>query len=125
MLHKIFNVTVIAGFLWAASSAAALRQARCKISSDEGGLLLDAPCAFSADRTGSFTLDPVRGKYLIPPRQRGDQGILSLTLDVISVGVGEVRGLTSEGINSRWGQAIRSKSDRACWVGSDFRVCVR
>jgi hypothetical protein len=31
--------------------------------------------------------------------------------------------LTDEGINSRWGRAIRSRRDRACWVGEDFTIC--
>ncbi len=35
----------------------------------------------------------------------------------------EVRGLTSRGNNSRWGEAKRSPQDKACWLGADFKVC--
>ncbi|WP_017295364.1 hypothetical protein [Geminocystis herdmanii] len=42
---------------------------------------------------------------------------------IIKSGVAEVRGLTTAGINSRWGEARRSKSDKACWVGDDFTIC--
>lgn len=40
-------------------------------------------------------------------------------------GVAEVRGLTSDGINSRWGVAQKSKQDKRCWDGDDFKVCVK
>lgn len=36
-----------------------------------------------------------------------------------------VRGLTSEGINSRWGEAKRSKKDKSCWIGEDFKICAK
>ena len=39
-------------------------------------------------------------------------------------GVAEVYGITTSGINSRWGPARRSSKDKACWVGTDFSICV-
>lgn len=52
-------------------------------------------------------------------------GATSLSLDIISAGVGEVRGLTAYGVRSRWGEARRMGEDRACWRGADFTLCVR
>jgi hypothetical protein len=46
-----------------------------------------------------------------------------ISVSVVRPGVAEVRGLTKRGINSRWGEARRSKSNRACWVGEDFKIC--
>jgi hypothetical protein len=51
-------------------------------------------------------------------------GVGAISLTVVSPGIGDVRGLTRDGVNSRWGEARRSRGDRACWVGSDFSVCV-
>jgi hypothetical protein len=49
--------------------------------------------------------------------------ITDISVYIVSPGIAEVRGLTIYGNNSRWGPAIRSKKDLACWTGSDFEVC--
>ena len=46
-----------------------------------------------------------------------------VSVDIIEKGVAEVRGLTKDGINSRWGSAKRDLKDKACWKGDDFKVC--
>ena len=98
-----------------ASPATAARTARCVIQS-EGEATWRGPCRFFPDgRGGSFAVAPVRGSF-------GD-GIDLISVSVISPGVAEVRGNTSDGINSRWGEARRSRRDPACWVGEDFSVC--
>jgi hypothetical protein len=38
-------------------------------------------------------------------------------------GMAEVRGLTVDGINSRWGSARRNVNNPACWDGADFQIC--
>jgi hypothetical protein len=91
--------------------------ASCRISSS-GKVEFNGRCRFNADRGGSFTIGPVRGSRLYGV-------ILSVSVTIVRRGVAEVRGLTSSGINSRWGPAKRSRRNPACWVGSDFRVCVR
>jgi hypothetical protein len=85
-----------------------------------GQTVLDAPCEFLADgKNGSFSLQATgRQGELFP-------GILDVSVSVVSPGVAEVRGLTAAGINSRWGEARRSKKDRACWTGDDFEICAR
>jgi len=101
-------------------AAAEARDAGCRIE-QAGRVVLDRTCDFSPDgRDGSFTLSP-RG---------GGQGMLfgrisMVSVSVIEPGLAEVRGLTRDGINSRWGTARRSQRDGACWQGDDFRICAR
>lgn len=95
------------------------RDVGCRIE-QQGKVVLDRACDFQADgRDGSFVLS-ARGRQgeLLP-------GISLVTVSVISPGLAEVRGLTRDGINSRWGEARRSARDGACWDGGDFRICAR
>jgi hypothetical protein len=102
------------------AGAAEARDAGCRIE-QAGRVVLDRTCDFAPEgRDGSFTLSP-RG---------GGQGMLFGSVSMVSVsviepGLAEVRGLTRDGINSRWGTARRSQRDGACWQGDDFRICAR
>ena len=91
------------------------RPARCVIDA-AGAPRWAGACSFDARPGGSFTVTPTRGRFA--------NGTTSLSLDIVRPGQAEVRGMTSLGINSRWGPARRSSRDRACWVGSDFSLCV-
>ena len=93
------------------------RDARCSITEGRR-ITFNGPCDFSPDgRDGSFSLSSRRPQgYLL-------KEISVLSVSITAPGVVEVRGLTSAGINSRWGEARRSQRDPACWVGSDFQVC--
>ncbi len=92
------------------AAGAQARDAGCRIE-QAGRVVFDRTCDFAPDgRDGSFTLSP-RG---------GGQSV-----SVIEPGLAEVRGLTRDGINSRWGAARRSQRDGACWQGEDFRICAR
>jgi hypothetical protein len=51
--------------------------------------------------------------------------ISMISVTVIDFGKAEVRGLTTSGINSRWGMARRSISSPGCWSGADFKICTR
>ncbi len=83
-------------------------------------VVFDGPCRFRADgKGGSFSLSALDGQSPLYP------GILVVSVSVVTPGKAEVRGLTAEGITSRWGEAHRSKTDPACWTGSDFEVCAR
>jgi hypothetical protein len=94
------------------------RDAQCKILQGEK-VVYKGICDFRADgANGSFAL-----------LSKGKNGNLFRQVSVVSVavtspGVAEVRGLTNNGINSRWGEAKRSTLDAACWAGTDFRICV-
>jgi hypothetical protein len=94
------------------------RLVQCRVESG-GKVEVNGRCQFTPEQGGSFTLEhATRGRPLF-----GD--ILMVSVFIESEGVAEVRGLTRAGVNSRWGQARRSTTDRACWDGSDFKICAR
>ena len=88
--------------------------ARCDIRSADAQYV--GPCEFNSGKGGSFTV-------------RRDGGTVPLLGPITDVSVtlfnsgAEVRGMTTDGTNSRWGTAERSAEDPACWTGADFEVC--
>lgn len=110
------GAALLALSLFAAAAPAKPRPARCAIS---GGAErpYSGPCLFSAEKGGSFTVTPAGRRTFMAD-------VTSVSVYVTAGGAAEVRGLTTDGINSRWGEARRSRRDRACWDGSDFRICV-
>jgi len=108
-------VLSIAGAVQAQSRG---RLARCHVET-AGKVEMSGACRFTREKSGSFTLASAnRDKPLF-----GE--ILTVSVSIVSPDVAEVRGLTMRGNNSRWGAACRSPRDRACWEGSDFRICAR
>lgn len=115
---------IIAITLVAISSQAMAKDSvvKCQIdgNNDSGKLeaLYKGSCVFAPyGKNGSFLLaNPEKNKNLTP-------NVISITVDIIKKDEAEVRGLTTDGINSRWGEAKRSESNKACWEGSDFKVC--
>ena len=105
------SILIPAGFVAAPAQA---KVARCVIDSE--GTSYRGPCQYNVARGGTFTLSPVHGRSF-------GEGVVSVTVYVTRRGVADVRGLTRDGINSRWGRAVRSRRDSACWVGEDFSVC--
>jgi hypothetical protein len=99
-----------------AAAAARPKPARCAIAS-AGNPDFRGPCLFLAEAGGSFSLQPSGRRALV-----GE--ITNLSVYITEPGVAEVSGLTKAGVNSRWGEARRSRKDRACWDGADFRICV-
>jgi hypothetical protein len=93
--------------------------AECRVES-EGKVQVNGKCRFTPDQGGSFTLE-----HADPKRTVFFGETTSITVSIVSPGVAEVRGLTRQGVNSRWGEARRMASDRACWQGSDFKICAR
>ena len=89
-------------------------RAECKIT--EGREVLRGPCLFESFEDGSF--------YVVTDEILGLSDVISsISVTVMEQGFAEVRGLTKDGINSRWGPAQRSTTDTACWTGADFEVC--
>jgi hypothetical protein len=117
MKTKLFAAPAIGAFLLLISpDSAHAKVAQCK-ASNAAGQAYQGPCNFTAEERGSFSVEPLlKGKKIL--------GATTVTVWVIEPGVADVSGLTSQGINSRWGEARRSTSDKACWVGSDFKICV-
>lgn len=95
--------------------AAEGKSARCVIQQD-GATAYAGACDFQMDQGGSFGIRRHDGKPILP-------NITHISVFIVSTGVAEVRGLTTDGINSRWGRATRSQRDPACWTGSDFEIC--
>ena len=96
-------------------SSVQAKKAVCVIKGASGEILFRDPCIFEQfGGNGSFSIRAMSG--LIAGRE-------SISVYIIQPGIAEVRGLTTAGINSRWGEARRSNSDRACWVGGDFTIC--
>lgn len=86
--------------------------ARCVIGPDR----YEGACVFQTLGDGSFAVS------------KRDQSpiydeVSLITVSIVAKNKAEVFGLTTFGNNSRWGGAVRSKEDRACWEGSNFQVC--
>lgn len=105
----------LAAFAPATAKLAGARTARCKIISADGRYA--GPCAFTPTGKGSFSVTA-------PGRRRLVEGTKMISVELVGPAQAEVYGLTADGINSRWGAATRSKTDRACWVSQDFSICV-
>lgn len=114
MPKPILAAAILAAGLTLAVPAHA-KVARCVIDSE--GTSYTGPCQYNVAKGGTFTVTPLHGRSFAG-------GALSITVFVVRPGMAEVRGLTSDGINSSWGRARRVPRDRACWAGEDFTVCV-
>ena len=94
------------------------RSARCVVSNSQNEDwpgTWRGPCYFMSERGGSFGIQPQRGRF------PDGTGLINVT--VIAPGQAEVRVITRHGMNSRWGEARRSRRDPACWGGDGFNIC--
>jgi hypothetical protein len=118
---KTFIALAALLLMMGSQAMAADRIVKCRIASanDVGKTVVayKGKCLFSPGKGGSFSLShptsknkPLYGSILV----------VSVAIEGVAA---EVRGLTKDGINSRWGIANRASKDKACWAGSDFRVC--
>ena len=113
MKKTILTLALTAGLIIPLTAEA--KDARCVIRQN-GVIAYSGTCTFDLGRGGSFSISRYRTQTILP-------NITNISVDIISTGVAEVRGLTTNGNNSRWGTAVRSKKDPACWMGSDFEIC--
>lgn len=117
-MKKYFLLTISALLLTAQLAVASEKQVKCEISSNHK-MVFKGTCLFLSEPHGTFSLsNSDKSKPLY-------DNISLLTVAMIKKNLAEVRGLTTDGINSRWGSAKRSIKDRACWVGTDFKICAR
>ena len=87
---------------------------RCIIENKHDGRF-DGPCRLRMEGDGrSFSVAPLEQKTIL--------GAVIVSVTVIETEQADVRGLTTEGINSRWGL---SRWKEGCWKGSDFSICLR
>ncbi len=117
---KVSTTWAAAAALLVAAAPALAREARCDIRTSDGRYA--APCDFTLGKGGSFSVAPV-GRSDFFAHASDDPGITDIDVDVQGARA-EVHGLTTDGINSRWGAARRAAKDRACWIGADFSICV-
>ena len=85
--------------------AAEGKHARCVIK-QEGAILFSGSCDFQMGAGVSFGIRRLDAKPILPD-------ITDFSVSFISPGVANVRGLTTDGINSRWGTTLRSRVDPA------------
>jgi hypothetical protein len=99
---------------FAVPASAKWRTVRCLLESE--GARFAGRCSFMAVRDGSFALKPLK-----PYRSLLGATIVSVAM--AGDGTAEVRGLTRDGINSRWGDVRRSRRERGCWEGDGIKIC--
>ena len=102
------TTAIVAAALLAVGSVAAAgpagKTARCVIKTSDPSDY-SGPCLFTLGPKGSFGLAPVKGRFLVDP-------FTSLSVYLVAPDKAEVRGLTKDGINSRWGggEAVQARS---------------
>lgn len=90
------------------------KTATCQID-DGGSTVFKGKCIFTPQGNGSFYLS---GKNLSETI-----GVDGLMVEVEQTNVAIVQATLLRGGATTWGQAVRSKHQKACWVGQDFKVC--
>lgn len=91
------------------------KSAVCQI--DEGGQTrYKGKCNFEPQGGGSF--------YISHPDITKKVKVSGLTIMIEKKDQAIVEATKPSGGGSIWGEAYRSQQQKACWVGSDFRICV-
>ena len=89
--------------------------ARCTVRL--GGERYDGPCGFlPEDYRGSYSAGPERQRFFF-------RDVTAVSVTVRRGGLAVVHGYTLDADRRPWGLAVRSRVDRACWVGPGFSVC--
>uniref|UniRef100_B8HQE0 Uncharacterized protein n=1 Tax=Cyanothece sp. (strain PCC 7425 / ATCC 29141) TaxID=395961 RepID=B8HQE0_CYAP4 len=117
MITRFLPIVAVTSMLMVAQiqQPAQAGDAFCVVKGAAGNVQFRGKCIFKqSGGNGSFSIQAPSG--LIAGRSM-------ISVYITEPGIAEVRGLTTNGINSRWGTAKRSTSDAACWVGSDFTIC--
>jgi hypothetical protein len=92
-------------------------------------VILSGQCLFEKEEsTNCFSLSNIiEGLTLdgkpVPPSYSSEVGITDISICIVEKGKAEVRGLTTLGVNSRWGEAISDPNDKSCWIGKGFKIC--
>ncbi|MCC8372457.1 MAG: hypothetical protein LN568_07035 [Rickettsia endosymbiont of Pseudomimeciton antennatum] len=99
------------------------RSATCLIESS-GEVIFSGKCKvwLSEDSGGSFSISNAIDGLPLIGKQDDDVAITDVSVYTDEQSC-EVSGLTTGGINSRWGEASKSTEQEGCWVGSDFKIC--
>ncbi|MEM7739608.1 MAG: hypothetical protein AAF225_02260 [Pseudomonadota bacterium] len=73
-------------------------------------------CVFEPRGKGSFSVTREDGRPFY-------DDVLEVVVMIYAKGEANVRGRVEDGTTAEWGDAMRSESYPACWIGSDFSVC--
>lgn len=118
MMNKLLVVSLsILGLTLGSHVYAKSKVANCFIQTTDGNY--KGQCKFYVEEGGTFSLSSLQeGKPLLP-------NITDVNVYILEKGYAQVRGLTTDGINSMWGDATRSTKDKSCWIGSNFKICAK
>lgn len=90
------------------------KNATCQV--DEGGkTLYKGACKFEPQGGGSF--------YISHPNMTQKVKVEGLMVIIESKDYAVVQATKLGGGGSMWGDAVRSQTQKACWVGSSFKIC--
>ena len=95
---------------------AAPKSVTCQID-ENGKTASKGKCTFIPSAGGAFTL------MNQSPNKPLFRNIMDVSVYITERNHADVSVSLSDGHNSRWGEAMRSQSQKACWVGSDLKVC--
>jgi hypothetical protein len=116
---KILFKTLIFYFLFNVSAIASNSIADCQVSMGDEDLF-KGRCLFSLEEGGSFSLSALDNESPLYDE------ILFVSVYITGKNKAQVRGLTSNGINSLWTENfVRDKKDPACWVDAGVKICAR
>lgn len=94
----------------------AWEDAQCKIVA-EGKIQYNKECFVLNSKKAEFSIKPKKSDFFYST-------ITMLSLTLIDVNKYHVRGLTSYGNNSYFGDASKSDTSSNCWIGNDFTICI-
>lgn len=111
-LYLILSFGLLSSFPMLAQ--AKVKEAICQI--DEGGQTrYKGKCNFEPQGGGSF--------YISHPNITKKVKVEGLMVMVEGKDQAVVQATRLGGGGSMWGEATRSQKQKACWVGSDFKIC--
>lgn len=120
MLNKKLLLIITTVLFLSQNTMATNKIVNCEITGLKiNDIMYKGKCDFLLEEKGSFSISNIQKEGPLFAK------VLVVSVYMIGKNTAEVRGLTSAGNNSRWGEAKRSKKDKACWIGEDFRICVR
>lgn len=110
------NAFLVAIILSGCAVVGHTKVATCQID-EQGKTTFKGKCNFRAVEGGSFDLSNLNQNRPL------FRDTMNVNVWLTEKNVAEVSGSRKGGFNSRWGTAQRSTQQKACWVGSDFKVC--
>lgn len=113
LFSKKMSILLTTVALAVCSQASFAKSATCQID-EKGKTTFKGKCNFYADSDGSFTITNTNSNRPLI------RNITDITVTINEKDFANVHSTSKSGNEIRWGQAKRTK---ACWVGSDFKVC--